>query len=93
MHVLRLVAPEFHGPFGRLLDRIRLAGLPVASISARAGAEGFAVEVELSTGDHAAIERLAHQMRQTIGARDVEIDCACAQPAASPYLCLQPSAD
>jgi len=91
MHFLKLHTPDIHVLLGRLLDRIRLADLPIAGIEAGPQGEGYAVAVRMATANHRAVERLAHQMRHVIGTSVVEIGCDCAASSDAHYVPLQPS--
>lgn len=67
MFVLELRADDVHAAMGRLLDQVRLAGIPLAAVEAIAGGGGYTVRAVLKTEDAEGIDRLARRAGNIVG--------------------------
>lgn len=70
MFVLELRADDVHAALGRLLDQVRLAGIPLAAVEAVAGNEGYTVRATLRTEDHDGVDRLVRRTSTIVGVSD-----------------------
>ena len=73
MFVLELDASDVHTVLGRLLDRIRVAGLTLAALDAKAAAGKYRIRALIDASDREAVERLACHVGRIVGAAAIEV--------------------
>lgn len=73
MFVLEMRADDVHAVLGRLMDMVRMAGIPLAGIEATAGMDDYAIRLRLGTEDREAVERLARRAGGIHGADGIEV--------------------
>jgi acetolactate synthase regulatory subunit len=73
MYVLELLADDLYAVLGRCLDLARVAGLKLATVSARESAGQYAIRATIDVRDAESVERLARKLRTVVGVADVVI--------------------
>jgi len=81
--LLELQTSDMHAALGRLLDQTRVAGLPLAALSARADADACRISASIDIDDRDIIDRLVRRVGALfcIDAIEVRGECQCPIPA------------
>jgi len=81
--LLELQTSDMHAALGRLLDQTRVAGLPLAALSARADADACRISASIDIDDRDIIDRLVRRVGALfcIDAIEVRGECQCPTPA------------
>ncbi|MBR0725995.1 hypothetical protein [Bradyrhizobium manausense] len=83
--VLELQTSNMHAALGRLLDQTRVAGLPLAALSARADANACRISASIDINDRDVIDRLVRRVGALfcIDAIEVRGESQCPTPTSS----------
>jgi len=81
MIAIRLRAEDVHAAVARLVDTIRVAGVPLARLVAEEDGAGYEVAAWLATGDREAVELIAARVARLHAVDEVTVE---AKPVPSP---------
>lgn len=82
MAVFEMRADDVHAVLGRLLDHVRMAGIPVLELSARAERGGYALSLSLDTANREAVVKLARRAGAIVGVTGLQLAEGGAPPSA-----------
>lgn len=80
MIAIRLRAEDVHAAVARLVDTVRVAGVPLARLVAEEDGGGYEVAVWLATGDREAVELIAARVARLHAVDEVVVE---AMPASA----------
>jgi hypothetical protein len=75
--LLELSTSDMHAALGRLLDQARVAGLRLASVSARVDADQCRISASIDINDRDAVDRLARRLSAMFCVDAVEVRGEC----------------
>lgn len=81
MIAIRLRAEDVHAAVARLVDTIRVAGVPLARLVAEEDGAGYEVAAWLATADREAVELLAARIARLHAVDDVTVEVMVASAA------------
>ena len=84
MFVLELHASDIHAVLGRLLDRVRVAGLTLSAISASAEAGDCKIRALIDANDPDLVDRLARRIGAMVCVTALAVRREHSQPAQAP---------
>lgn len=82
MAVLEMRADDLHAVLGRLLDQVRMAGIPVVELSVRADKGGYTLCLALDTGNCDALGKLVRRADGIVGVTGLQFAEGSAHPSA-----------
>ena len=93
MFIFEIEATDVYSVLGRVLDRTRVAGLRLASVTAQETEGAYAISATVDTANRDVVDRLARQFRGMINVASVNVERGTIQrPSESGFAALKPPA-